>query len=252
MEAIEYSFRVPVTNPPPADAAYLSPIRSCRRISGGKVPLRIQLFVIGILVAVISACGRDRFDQIRNIRSTGESVICFGDSLTEGVGAGLGQDYPTALSRRLGAPAVNAGVSGDTTAQALERISEAVLSKNPRLVVVFFGGNDFLRRVPLSDTRKNLEEIVRRVQSEGAMVAIAGMKLGLFTDEYAAIFEKTAQQFGALYIPAVTRGILSDAALRSDPIHPNGKGYRLIAERIAEKITPLLQEADRLRMAHAG
>jgi lysophospholipase L1-like esterase len=114
------------------------------------------------------------------------------------------------------------------------------------------GGNDFLRRVPLRDTRKNLEEIVRRVQSQGAMVAIAGMRLGFFTDEYSAIFEETARQFGALYIPGVTKGILSDAALRSDPIHPNGAGYRLVAERIAEKLTPLLRESDRLRMARAG
>jgi len=213
---------------------------------------RIQFFAVGILVAAAFACGRDSFDKIRNIRSAGDSVICFGDSLTEGVGAGSGEEYPTVLSRRLAVPVVNAGVRGDTTAQALERISEAVLSKNPRLVVILLGGNDFLRRVPLHDTRKNLAEIIRRVQAQGAMVAIAGMRLGLFTDEYAAIFEETARQFGALYIPGVMKGILSDAALRSDPIHPNGAGYRLVAERIAEKITPLLQEADRLRMARSG
>jgi acyl-CoA thioesterase I len=213
---------------------------------------RIRLFAFSIFLAASFACGRDSFDKIRNLRSAGESVVCLGDSLTEGVGAGSEEDYPTVLSSRLAVPVVNAGVRGDTTARALERISEAVLSKNPRLVVVFLGGNDFLRRVPLHDTRKNLEEIVRRVQSQGAMVAIAGMRLGLFTDEYAEIFEETARQFGALYIPGVTKGILSDAALRSDPIHPNGAGYRLVAERIAEKITPLLREADRLRMAPAG
>jgi acyl-CoA thioesterase-1 len=197
-------------------------------------------------------CGTDNLDQIRNIRSAGEAVICFGDSLTEGVGAGSGEDYPAVLSRRLAMPVVNAGVRGDTTAQALERISDAVLSKNPRLVVILLGGNDFLRRVPLQDTRKNLEEIVRKVQAHGAMVVIAGIRLGLFTDEYAAVFEETAQQFGALYIPGVMKGILSESALRSDPIHPNGAGYRLIAERIAEKITRLLREADRLRLASAG
>jgi len=197
-------------------------------------------------------CGTDNLDQIRNIRSAGEAVICFGDSLTEGVGAGSGEDYPAVLSRRLAMPVVNAGVRGDTTAQALERISDAVLSKNPRLVVILLGGNDFLRRVPLQDTRKNLEEIVRKVQAHGAMVVIAGIRLGLFTDEYAAVFEETAQQFGAFYIPGVMKGILSDSALRSDPIHPNGAGYRLIAERIAEKITRVLREADRLRLASAG
>ena len=209
--------------------------------------------VAALLGVILFACGSDNnLDKIRNIRSAGETIICFGDSLTEGVGAGSGEDYPTVLSRHLAAPVLNAGVRGDTTAQALERISDAVLSRNPRLVVIFLGGNDFLRRVPLQETRKNLGEIVRRVQVQGAMVAIAGMRLGLFSDEYAAVFEEIAQQFDAIYIPAVMKGILSDSALRSDPIHPNAAGYRLVAERIAEKITPLLREADRLRLANAG
>ncbi len=212
----------------------------------------MQLVVAALLVAICFGCGSDNnLDKIRNLRSAGETIICFGDSLTEGVGAGSGQDYPTVLSRQLAAPVVNEGVRGDTTAQALERISDAVLSKNPRLVVILLGGNDFLRRVPLQDTRKNLGEIVRQVQAQGAMVVIAGIRLGLFTDEYADIFEETARQFGALYIPGVMKGILSDSALRSDAIHPNSAGYRLVAERIAEKITPLLREADRLRMAHS-
>ena len=144
-------------------------------------------------------------------------------------------------------PVVNAGVRGDTTAMALERLSGTVLSRNPRLVVVLLGGNDFLRRMPLQDTQSNLEAIVRRIQETGAMVVIAGIRLGIFTDEYATIFEETSDRLGALYIPAVTKGILSDSSLRSDPIHPNSAGYRLIAERIAAKLKPLLKESDRLR-----
>jgi acyl-CoA thioesterase I len=192
-------------------------------------------------------CGGDRFDSIRNVRSAGETIICFGDSLTEGVGAESGEEYPTVLSRLLGMRVVNVGHRGDTSARALERISDSVVNKNPRLVIVLLGGNDFLRQVPTEQTRKNLKEIVRRIQDHGAMVAIAGMKLGLFTDEYGPIFEETAQESGALYIPQVLKGILNDSKLKSDQIHPNGAGYRLIAERIAEKIKPLLQEADRLR-----
>jgi acyl-CoA thioesterase-1 len=205
--------------------------------------------LIGILC---SSCGGENLESIRNIHSLGETVICFGDSLTEGVGAGSGEDYPSALSRDLAFPVINAGERGDTTAQALARVTDAVLNKNPRLVVILLGGNDFLRRVPLEDTRNNLAEIVRRIQAQGAMVAVAGIRLGLFTDEYARLFEKTAQEFGALYIPGVMNGILTDSALRSDPIHPNGAGYRLIAERIGEKIKPLLREADRIRMSNAG
>ena len=200
-----------------------------------------------LLISLVAACGDDNFSKIRNLRSAGETIICFGDSLTEGVGAAAGEDYPSVLSRQLVTPVMNSGRSGDTSAQALERIDDAVLSKNPRLVIVLLGGNDFLRQVPRQETQKNLKEIIRRIQDQGAMVVIAGMKLGLFTDEYGSIFEETAQQFGALYVAQVLKGILSDASLRSDPIHPNGAGYRLIAERIAAKIKPLLREGDRLR-----
>jgi acyl-CoA thioesterase-1 len=208
------------------------------------------LYVL-VVVTFIFACGGERFDSIHNIRSQGETIICFGDSLTEGVGAGSGEDYPTVLSRQLGIPVMNAGQRGDTTAQALDRITDAVLSKNPRLVIVLLGGNDFLRQLPRQETRKNLEEMVRRIQAHGAMVVIAGMKLGFFTDEYSSIFEETARRFGALYVAQVTKGILNDARLKNDPIHPNGAGYRLIAERLADKIKPLLREADRLRGTNA-
>jgi acyl-CoA thioesterase I len=100
--------------------------------------------------------------------------------------------------------------------------------------------------LPRTESRKNLAEIVSRIQGSGAMVAIAGIRLGLFTDEFAAIYQDTAKEFGALYIPEVTDGILRNKKLTSDPIHPNGAGYRLMAERIAAKIKPLLREADRL------
>jgi len=199
-----------------------------------------------LVIVVLGACGGENFDAIRNLRSSGEAIICLGDSLTEGVGAGAGEDYPSVLSKEIGYPVVNAGQRGDTTDQALARLADAVLSKNPRLVIVFLGGNDFLRQRRRAESKRNLAEIVQQVQAQGAMVAIAGMKLGLFTDEFAAIYEDTAKEFGALYIPQVMKGILSDSKLRSDPIHPNGAGYRLIAERIAVKIIPLLRDADRL------
>ncbi len=197
------------------------------------------------LVLLLAACGGDDFRKVRNLHSSGDAIICFGDSLTEGVGADAGGDYPTALSRMLGLPVANAGRRGDTTAHALERLSESVLRRNPRLVIVLLGGNDFLRQLPRAESKKNLAEIVLRIQEQGAMVAIAGIKLGLFTDEFAAIYQDTAKELGALYIPRVMQGILGDGKLKSDPIHPNSAGYRLIAERIAEKIKPLLREADR-------
>jgi lysophospholipase L1-like esterase len=169
-----------------------------------------------------------------------------GDSLTKGVGAQMGEDYPSVLADRLGRPIVNAGHPGNTTADALMRLQE-VLNQNPRLVIVFLGGNDFLRQVPLQETQRNLEEMIGRIQNHGAMVAIVGMKLGLFTDEYGPLFESIAERLGALYIPQLLNGILTDSKLKSDAIHPNAAGYRLMAERMAKQIKPLLESADRRR-----
>jgi acyl-CoA thioesterase-1 len=77
------------------------------------------------------------------------------------------------------------------------------------------------------------------------MVLLVGMRLGLFTDEYGPLYEEIAEKHGALYIPQVLKGILSDPKLKSDSIHPNGAGYQLMAERILEQVKPLLEEADR-------
>lgn len=195
---------------------------------------------------ILSACERGgSFGAIRNLQSRGENIICFGDSLTEGVGAGNREDYPSLLARQMPYPVINAGRRGDTSADGLSRLERDVLGRNPRLVIVLFGGNDFLRQIPLSESRKNLEEIVRRIQEHGAMVLLVGLRLGLFTDEYGPLYEEIAEKHGALYIPQVLKGILSDPKLKSDSIHPNGAGYQVMAERILEQVKPLLEEADR-------
>ena len=197
---------------------------------------------------LLSACDRSAdYSSVRNLDSRGKNVICFGDSLTEGVGAGRGEDYPSVLARQLPHPVINAGRRGNTAAAGLSRLEQDVLGRNPRLVIVLFGGNDFLRRVPLGKTRKNLEEIVRRIQGRGAIVVIVGVRLGLFTDEYGPIYEEIAKKYGALLIPRVLKGILSDPKLKSDSIHPNGAGYQLMAERVLKQVKSLLEEADRRR-----
>jgi acyl-CoA thioesterase-1 len=203
------------------------------------------LLLAGLLLA---GCERGAsFGDIRNLGSRGENIICFGDSLTEGVGAGSGEDYPSMLARQIAQPVINAGRRGDTSADGLARLEREVLERDPRLVIVLFGGNDFFRRLPVSESKKNLAEIVRRIHERGAMAVVAGLRLGLFTDEYGPIYREIAGKNGALYIPEVLEGILNDPKLKSDTIHPNGAGYRLIAERIVARVKPLLEEADRKR-----
>lgn len=195
---------------------------------------------------LLSACGEPNpYSGVRNLSSSGDNIICFGDSLTEGVGAGNGEDYPSVLSRLIPYPVINAGRRGDTAGDGLARLDRDVLSRNPRLVIILAGGNDFLRQVPLAETKKNLDEMIRRIHEAGAMVAVVAIRLGLFTDEYGPLYREIARERGAFLVAGAMKGILSDEKLKSDPIHPNGAGYRLLAERIAAAIKPLLEEADR-------
>ena len=94
-------------------------------------------------------------DRVRP--TAGDQVIAFGDSLVRGVGASPGRDLVSVLSNRIDVPILNAGRSGDTTASALARLDEAVLTRRPRVVLVLVGGNDLLRRVPPEETIENLE-----------------------------------------------------------------------------------------------
>ena len=184
----------------------------------------------------------DGVGNVRNIDSTGTSIIAFGDSLTAGYGAGEGQDYPTVLSGLSGVTVQNAGVSGDTTESALARLDTDVLSKNPRLVIVGLGGNDFLRRAPIASTEENLRTIVRRIQESGAMVMLLGFRFPSIGGNYEDMYERVAEEERAYLVTGTLKGVLNDPSMKSDEIHPNAKGYALMAERIREPLQKLLKK----------
>lgn len=203
--------------------------------------------VVAAAIAVVVAVALIfwlRAPRVENLESTGSAIVAFGDSLTAGVGAPDGQDYPSKLAESIGRPVVNAGRSGDTTASALARLEEDVLGLDPRVVIVGLGGNDFLRREPIARTEENLRTIVRRVQAAGAMVILLGFEFPTLGASYADMYERVAESEGCLLVGDVADGILNDPALKSDEIHPNARGYALMAERVAGPTAKLLRRAD--------
>lgn len=197
-----------------------------------------------LLVALAWFFWPESYDDVKNLRSSGVPVVAFGDSLTAGYGAGAGEDYPSRLSAILGATVENAGVSGDTTESALARIGPDVLDRNPRIVIIGLGGNDFLRSVPIATTEANLRTIVREAQGAGAMVVLLGFRFPSITASYEKMYARVAEEEGCLLIPDLLDGILSNETLRSDAIHPNAKGYEIFAERVAGPLQKLIAAAD--------
>ena len=193
---------------------------------------KIKLFllvVISLPFVLLMGCAKR---EIKNLASKGKNIVCFGDSITFGYGAAGGEDYPTALGKLVRIPVINAGVDGDTTFTALERLENDVLVKKPRLVIVEFCGNDFIKKVTKQDTLKNLSKIIDRIQEKGAMVALVDISSGMFFQEYRQAFKKLAVEKRAIFIPVILSKIITNPAMKSDFFHPNARGYKLIAGRI--------------------
>jgi len=195
-------------------------------------------YVLIILSIFLFGCFKP---EIKNLNAPGENIICFGDSLTFGYGANPGEDYPSALGKMIKLPVVNAGVDGDTTFAALERLDKDVLAKNPRLVIVEFCGNDFLKKIPKEDTLKNLSKIIERIQDKGAMVALVDISAGMFFWDYGVAFKKLAADKKAILIPVVLNRIITNPAMKSDFFHPNARGYQVVAKRIHQVISAYIK-----------
>jgi acyl-CoA thioesterase I len=204
---------------------------------------RSHVLIAIVVLCILAFMGWRHFRpvQITNPNPRGSNVIAFGDSLTSGVGAAPGQDYPAQLAKLAGVPVLNKGVPGDTTADALRRLERDVLASDPKIVIVLLGGNDLLQRLPQKETLANLEEIVTKVQDDGALVVLVGLGGSMFTGSYTSAYRDLARRRGAVLVPGILNGILDRPAMKADQIHPNGEGYRMMAERIHAKIKEYLQ-----------
>jgi acyl-CoA thioesterase-1 len=178
-------------------------------------------------------------------------IVAFGNSLTAGLGVPQDQSYPAHLQRTLDAAGysyrvVNAGVSGETTAGGVRRVSW-VLNNKPVIVILELGGNDGLRGLSLHETKANLERIIQQLQQASVTVVLAGMKLPPnygqdYTAGFEALYQALAKQYRLTLIPFFLDGVAASSSLnQADGIHPTGAGYRLIVEKVFPTLEPLLE-----------
>lgn len=166
-------------------------------------------------------------------------IVCFGDSLVHGVGATSAEGgYPFQLGQMLGIQASAYGVPGETAAEGLERLAETPEIAEC-IAIVTLGGNDILRRIPWEETEKSLEAIFRALQSRGCMVVYTGVKG--FGGGLSGRHRRLCRRAGVVLVPNILKGILGDPKLKADQIHPNNRGYAIVAERIATVVGPLIE-----------
>lgn len=171
-------------------------------------------------------------------------IVCFGDSYTKGRGARPSESYPGLLAEKLGTTVVNAGITGQTAGEALERLETDVLSKNPRLVIVEFGVNEAYRGYPVEEALENLETMVRRIRGRKIAVILVGVRFREFQENFDAGLREISNRNQTGLVLNVLEGILDNPSLRSDVFHPNAQGYRKMAERILPEVEKELSRLD--------
>lgn len=177
--------------------------------------------------------------EIKNLGNSGQTVVAFGDSLSAGYGAGKDNSYPAVLGRMINRPVVNLGLSGDTAANAPARLPQ-VLQANPYMVLIEFGGNDYMRSVPFEETERAIRQIVDEVQSAGAIAVLVDTGGYPGMSRYTKLYKQIAKEKQALFVPGILDGIFGKSKYKADPIHPNAAGYEVVAQKVHKAIKPYL------------
>ncbi len=185
-------------------------------------------------------------------------ILAFGDSLYAGYRLNPGEGYPPRLEAALnaaGTPArvVNAGVSGDTTAAALQRLAFTLDNQKvkPTLALVGLGGNDMLRGLPPAQTRANLDAILTEFDKRAIPLVLTGMlaapNLGdKYVSEFNVIWPQLAKKHKAGLVPFFLAPVLGNKALMlEDNVHPNAQGIDAIVAATQGQVAGALKAAEK-------
>lgn len=182
-----------------------------------------------------------------------KTILCFGDSLTAGMGLEDSNDaFPSLLQAKVDSlgldyMVINSGLSGETTAGGKSRI-KWVLNENVDIFILELGANDGLRGVPLTETRANLQDIIDIVRHENpnTTIILAGMELPPnmgqdYTSEFRSIFADLAKKNDLKFIPFILENVGGIAELnQSDGIHPTVEGHKIVANTVWKVLKTVL------------
>jgi lysophospholipase L1-like esterase len=186
---------------------------------------------LSVTILLLTACEKPA--PIFKKLSADAVILAFGDSLTYGSGASQNADYPAILSTLSSHKIINAGVPGEISRNGLNRLPDLLDEYQPELLILIHGGNDMLRRIPHQQTSDNLKQMINEAKVRDISVILLGVpKFNLFLLSSAAFYQQVADEQKVPIDLETLPKILSTNSLKSDTIHPNNEGYRLMAENI--------------------
>lgn len=181
-----------------------------------------------------------------------KTIVFYGNSLTAGYGLSPSESFPAIIQKKIDSlhlpyQVVNAGVSGETSSGGKTRI-DWILQQPVDIFVLELGANDGLRGIPLSETKKNLQEIIDKVKAKypDTKLVFAGMQIPpsmgqTYTTEFKNIYTELAEKNSMTLIPFLLEGVGGEATLnQQDGIHPTAEGHLILAENVWKQLQKLL------------
>ncbi len=196
------------------------------------------LVLVVLAGGVLTSCAEKKLTAL----AADDVILAFGDSLTEGKGVPPTQSYPAVLEQISGFRIINAGRSGETTAQGLRRLPGVLDEVQPRLMLLLHGGNDILQNLPAQQAADNIAAMIRLARARGIDVVLIGVPEKNLFSEVAPIYPALAEQFDLVFEPSLIASLLRSPSKKSDSVHFNQQGYR----EIAESLSGLLESAGAL------
>lgn len=225
-----------------------------------------HIFLCGLFCSVICVAGCKRDTPAKNAAETTaatkqpsverSNIVFFGNSLTAAYQLSPEQGFPALIQQKIDAlhlsyQCINAGLSGETTADGVQRV-DWILQQPVGIFVLELGGNDALRGLPVTDSKKNLQAILDKVKAKypACQFVIAGMQappnLGkTYTSAFKNMFVELAGSNKAALIPFLLENVAAHPDLNlEDGIHPNVEGQKIVAENVWKILRPLLDSAN--------
>lgn len=179
-------------------------------------------------------------------------ILAFGDSLIAGYGLAATDSFPAQLERHLRqsqphAQVLNAGVSGNTSEDALRRLPRVLssLTARPDLAIVQIGANDVMRGVSPDRMRANLDTMLTEFGRCGIPVLLATLEPPAFlrarTAAYLGVHGDVAAKHAAAIASFFPAGVLGRADMvLLDRVHPNARAIAAVVAHLGPAIEQAL------------
>ncbi len=161
-------------------------------------------------------------------------ILAFGDSLTAGKGVAIENSYPSVLAELTYLEVINAGISGETTSQGVKRFESMINQHQPDLLILIEGGNDILRNQNLAKAKQNLANMIEYAQTQSIQIILIGVPQKKLFSSSAPFYQELADEYQLVFDGDIIASLMRTPSAKSDAVHFNEKGYRMLAQRLYE------------------